>query len=186
MYQMNDLKIGTVIAYEGAPYVVQYTQHVQMGRGSAVLRTKLKNLITGQVLERTFKGGDRIEEADLSRSGAQLTHREGDNYFFMDNESFEQFSLPKDQVGEISNFVGEGSNVEILNFEGKPVSLSLPTKVELKVTEAPEGIRGDTAQGKVTKPVTVETGYVVNAPLFVKKGDVIRVNTETGEYVERV
>lgn len=183
---MNDLKLGSVINLEGEPYVVQYTQHVQMGRGGAILRTKLKNLVSGNVLEKTFKGGDRIDEADLSRGKANFLYRDGDEFFFMDNTSFEQFSLPKDQIGEISKFVKEGQDVDVMNFDEKPVSVSLPPKVELKVTSAPPGVKGDTAQGRVTKKITLETGYVVDVPLFVKEGDTVRVNTETGAYVERV
>lgn len=182
---MNDLKLGTVIAFKGAPYAVAYSQHVQMGRGAAVVRTKLKNLITGNVLEETFKGGDKFEEADLARKPVNFLYRDGENFAFMDNESYEQFSLPESHIGDISKFVGEGSDVEVMYFEGKPVSIALPTKVELKVTSAPPGVRGDTAQGKVTKPVTLETGLTLNVPIFVKEGDVLRVNTETGEYVER-
>ena len=185
MLSMNDLKIGTVISHQGDPFVVQSTQHAQMGRGSAVLRTKIKGLVSDKVLEVTYKSGDKIEGADLTRSRANFQYTDNDNYFFMDNENYEQFSLPKDQIGDISNFVSEGSDVDVLNFEGKPVSIKLPPKVDLKVVQAPPGVRGDTAQGSVTKPVTLETGHVVNTPLFVKEGDTVRVNTETGEYVER-
>ena len=183
---MNNLKIGTVVVENGEPFVIHSTDHVKMGRGGAVLRTKMKNAISGGTLEKTYKGGDKIQEADLSRSKANFLYREENDFHFMDNESFEQFILPKDQIGEISNFVKEESDVEVLNFEGKPVSISLPPKVDLKVTSAPPGVKGDTAQGSVNKPVTVETGYSVQTPLFVKEGDTIRINTETGEYVERV
>jgi len=186
MLGMNDLKIGTVVVESGEPFVIQSTDHVKMGRGGAVLRTKMKNAISGGTLEKTYKGGDKIEEADLSHSKANFLYREENNFYFMDNESFEQFVLPKDQIGEISDFVKEESDVEVLNFEGKPVSISLPAKVDLKVVTAAPGVKGDTAQGSVNKPVTVETGYSVQTPLFVKEGDTIRINTQTGEYVERV
>ena len=182
---MNDLKLGVVISWEGQPWVIQYTQHVQMGRGSAVLRTKIKNLIDGRVQEQTFKGGDKIERADLSRSQAQLLYPEGEHFVFMDNKSYEQFFLPADVVGGLARYVKEGSDVDMLSFEGKPVSISLPTKVELKVAETEPGVRGDTAQGSVTKPAKLETGHTLQVPLFVKPGDVIRVNTETDTYVER-
>lgn len=182
---MNDLKIGTVISLRGAPYVVVYSQHVQMGRGAAVVRTKLKNLIAGNVLEETFKGGDKFEAADLVRKPVNFLYRDGENFAFMDNESYEQFSLPEGQIGDISKYVGEGTDVDVLYFEGRPVSIMLPAKVELKVTSAPPGVRGDTAQGKVTKQVTLETGLTLNVPIFIKEGDVLRVNTESGEYVER-
>jgi len=186
MLAMNDLKIGSVITLESEPFVIQSTQHVQMGRGGAILRTKSKNLISGNVLEKTFKAGDKIEEAELSRSRANFLYQEEKNLHFMDNDSFEQFSLSQDQIGEISHYVKEGSEVEILNFQNKPVSINLPPKVELKVTSAPPGTRGNTAQGSVTKPVVLETGCQAQVPLFVKTGDIIRINTQTGEYVERV
>lgn len=185
MLEMNDLKLGGVISMNNQPYVVSYTQHVQMGRGSAVLRTKLKNILTGQVLEKTFKPGDRIAEADLSRSKANFLYRSEDEFHFMDNESYEEFVLNVDQVGEISNFVKEGVDVDVLNFDGKPVSIDLPKKVSLRVEQTEPGVRGDTAQGSVTKPATLETGYVVQVPIFVKSGDSIIVNTERGEYVSR-
>ena len=185
MLSMNDIKIGTVITYDGQPYVVTSASHMQMGRGSAVLRTKLKNLLSGNTIEQTFKDGDKIEEADLSRSRSQFMYREGDVFHFMDNESYEQFSLPVDQIGEISYYVTEGSDVDVLNFEGKPVSISLPAKVTLTVVEAPPGIRGDTAQGKVTKKVKTDTGLTIDVPLFIEQGTKIVVNTETGTYVER-
>ena len=167
---MNELKLGKIISINQQPFVVTYTQHVQMGRGSAVLRSKLKNLITGQVLEKTFKHGDKLEEADLSHSKADFLYREGDTFYFMDNTSFEQFGLEAAQVGELSNFVKEGSDVDVMNFDGKPVSIELPIKVEYKVTESPPGIRGDSG-GSVTKKVTLETGLVVDAPLFIAEGE---------------
>lgn len=185
MLTMNDLKIGSVISFTGEPFIILYTQHVQMGRGGAILRTKLKNLISGSVLEKTFKGGDKIEEAELTRSKANFLYHDENNSYFMDNQTFEQFSLAPEQIGKIFNFIKEGSEVEVLSFQEKPVAIHLPPKVELKVTQAPPGIRGDTAQGSVTKSATLETGYAVQVPLFVEVGDVVRINTETGEYVER-
>lgn len=185
MLEMNDLKLGGVISMNNQPFVVSYTQHVQMGRGSAVLRTKLKNILTGQVLEKTFKPGDRIAEADLSRSKANFLYRTGDEFHFMDNETYEEFVLHVDQIGEISNFVKEGVDVDVLNFDGKPVGIDLPKKVALRVEQTEPGVRGDTAQGSVTKPATLETGFVVQVPIFVKDGDQIIVNTERGEYVSR-
>lgn len=182
---MNDLKLNKVISHDGQPYVVVYTQHVQMGRGSAVLRTKLKNLITGQMLERTFKHVDKIQEADLAHNKANFLYKSGDSFEFMDNTSFEQFTLSPEQVGKLQHFVKEGADVDVLYYEGKPVSIELPTKVQLKVTETEPAIRGNTAQGNVMKSATLETGYVIQVPLFVNQDDVIVVNTETGEYVER-
>lgn len=184
MLQMSDIKMGKVVDMDGSPWRVISTDHLQMGRGSAVLRTKLKNLIDGSVREHTFKSGDKIEEADLNRSKANFLYREGDKFFFMDNESYEQFEFPEDQIGDISNFVKENSDVEVLSFNGNPVSIGLSPKVTLKVVEAPPGIKGDTA-GNATKRVKLETGYELPVPLFIKEDEDIIVNTESGEYVER-
>lgn len=186
MLTINDLKIGSVITLDNEPFAVQSSQHVQMGRGGAILRTKLKNLVSRNVLEKTFKAGDKIEEAELVRTRANFLYREEKIFHFMDNESFEQFSLSQEQIGEISHYVKEGSEVEVLNFQNKPVSINLPPKVDLKVTSAPPGTRGNTAQGSVTKPVILETGFQVQVPLFVKAGDTVKINTQTGEYVERI
>ena len=177
--------MGTIISHDGQPYQVTYTQHVKMGRGGANLKTKLKNLITGQVLEITYSGGDKIAEADLERSKANFLYNEGGSYNFMDNESYEQFSLDKNSIGEPADFLKEGATVDVLIFEKKPVSIKLPVKVDLKVTQSPPGVKGDTA-GSANKIVTLETEKEIKAPLFIDKGDIIKINTETGEYVERV
>ena len=186
MLQLSDIKLGTVMKVEGEPYVVTFTQHSKQARSGAVLRTKIKNLIDGRVLERNFQGSDKVEEADLQRSKASFLYKDENSANFMNSETYEQFGIDLDQIGDQDRFLKEGDTVDVLYFEEKPVSISLPMKVEFKVIQAMEGVKGDTAQGKVTKPVTIETGVEINAPLFIKEGDIIRVNTETGEYVERV
>ncbi len=186
MLSISDLKIGSNFKFEGEPYRVVKTQHVKMGRGGAILQTKMKNLITGNVLEKNFKSSDKFEEAELVRSTANFLYQEGENYFFMDEKTYEQFSLSKNQIGEKINFIKEGSDVDLLNFEGKAINIDIPIKIELKVTQTSEGIRGDTAQGSVTKDAVLETGHKIKVPIFIKNGDTIRVNTETGKYVERV
>jgi len=185
MLTINDIKLGSVITHNGQPYMVIYTQHVKMGRGGANLKTKLKNLITGQNLEMTYSGGDKLEEANLERRKANFLYKEGVDYYFMDNQNFEQFSLNKETIGPSADFLKEGLTVEVLIYEEKPVSVKLPVKVELKVVESPPGVRGDTA-GSASKIVTLETGKEIKAPLFINQNDVIRINTETEEYVERV
>ncbi|EKD78218.1 MAG: hypothetical protein ACD_41C00389G0010 [uncultured bacterium] len=185
MLTMNDLKVGVVVNLENAPYQVVWSDFMRTAQRKPVMRTKLRHLITGQVLEKTFKPGDKIDEADLRRGRAQFMYREGDNYNFMDNTNYEQFYFTQDQIGDIGNYVKEGEDVDILNFNDKPVTITLPPKVNLKVVEAPPSVKGDTA-GNVTKKVIVETGYEVAVPLFIKEGEVIRINTETGDYVERV
>ena len=185
MLSINEIKLGSVIAHGNEPYRVVYTQHVKMGRGGANLKTKLKNLITGQALEITYSGGDKIEEADMERSKANFLYREDETFNFMDNDSYEQFSLDKEAIGEPADFLKEGMTVDVLIFKQKPVSIKLPAKADLKIISSPPGIKGDTA-GSATKMATLETGKQLKVPLFINEGDVIKVNTETGEYVERV
>lgn len=183
---MNDLKLGKIISLNDQPYLVTFAQHVQMGRGGAILRTKLKNLLSGQVLEKTFKGGDKIDEADLSYRQSSFLYKEQDQYYFMDSESYEQFFLLTTNIGDNKNYLKEGEVVKTMLFKDKPMAVELPKKVDLKIINTEPGIRGDTAQGSVTKPATLETGYKVNVPLFINQGDVIKINTETGQYVERI
>lgn len=185
MLSISDIRQGTICQINGEPFEVIYTQHVQMGRGGAILRLKLKSLSTGNVLEKTLKGADALEAADVSRSKVNFLYRDPEGFHFMDNESYEQFSLTEQVIGDKKHFLKEGVEVNLLTFGDTPIAIALPTKMEFTVTSTVPGIKGDTAQGKVTKPATIETGYQVNVPLFVKEGDVIRINTETGEYVER-
>jgi len=183
---MNDLKLGRVIAVDNQPYIILSAQHVQMGRGGAILRTKIKNLISGRVLEKTYKSGDKIDEADLTYQKSSFLYREGNNFYFMDSENYEQFFLNKENIGSAQDYLKEGLEVKTMLFRNKPVAIELPKKIELKVIQTEPGIRGDTAQGSVTKPATMETGCQINVPLFINQGNLVRVNTETGQYVERV
>ena len=185
MLSINEIKVNKTIKISNEPYSVISVQHLKMGRGGAILKTKLKNLISGSVLDYTFKGADKAEEADLVRSKADFLYQEGDEYFFMDQSSFEQFSFDKNLLESKIDFLKDGLTVDVLNFEDKPVVIDLPKKVELKVVEAPPGIKGDTAQGG-TKQIILETGVAISVPLFISTDDVVRVNTETGKYVERV
>lgn len=186
MLGISELKVGAHIQQGGEPYVVIWNQHVQMGRGGAILRTKIRNLITGAVLEKTFKGADKAEEADLSRGKADYLYKDESQAYFMDNSSFEQFEISLEVLGEKIGLLKESTTVDVLYFNENPVSVNLPAKVELEVTSAPPGVRGDTAQGKVEKEVELETGVSIKVPIFIKTGDVIRINTEKGEYTERV
>lgn len=184
MLTINDIKLGTVITHDSQPYQVIYTQHVKVARGSANLKTKLRNLMTGQNLEVTFSSGDKIEEADLQRSKANFLYNDGNDYYFMDNESYEQFNLNNEAIGIQSDFLKEGMTVDVLIYQGNPLSIKLPVKIDLKVTQSPPGVKGDTA-GSATKQVTLETGKQIKVPLFINQGDIVKINTETGEYVER-
>jgi elongation factor P len=184
MLNLSDIKTGKNILWNDTPYVVLHHEHSKTGRAGAVLRTKLKNLVTGAVMEKTFQGSEAVYEADISKSTAQYTYCEGDDYNFMDNASYEQFTLSKDALSDNVNYLIEGTEVTLLNFNGNPINIELPIKVKLKVTEAPPGVKGNTVStgGKV---VTLETGLKITTPLFVNEGDEVIVNTERGEYVGR-
>lgn len=184
MLSISDLQTGTFLIYNGAPHQVIFREHSKLGRGGAILRSKIKNLLTGAILDITFKGNEKFDEAEMSRSKAQFTYREADKYNFMDMKSFEQFELPKGQIGMQADFLNEGVEVDVLSWNGKPINISLPFKVDLKVVEAPPSIKGNSA-GAVTKQVVLESGAKISAPIFIKAGDIVKVNTQTGEYVER-
>jgi len=184
MLEMSDIKLGKVLVLDDAPFIVQYTQHIKVARSGATLRTKLKNLITGQVIEKSFSSGDKVEEADIKRQRASFLYTENNEYVFMDSATYEQFTLPASEIEEQIQYLKEGIEIDALLYNDKPVTISLPTKVSYEVKDAPPGIKGDSASS-VTKQVTLENGLVVNAPLFVNSGDTIIVNTETGLYVER-
>jgi len=186
MLTINDLKIGANIIINNEPYTVTKSEHTHMGRGGATVRVKVRNLLSGKVLERAYKQADKIEQAELTRSKADFLYSENNQYHFMNSETYEQFFLNKDNLGSQANLLKEGQTVDVLNFQGNPVSIQLPAKIELKVKSAPPGVRGDTAQGSVTKTITLETGLEIQAPLFIKENDTVRVNTETSGYVERV
>lgn len=184
MLNLSEIKAGKNILWEGAPYVVLSAEHSKTGRAGAVLRTKLKNLLNGSVLEKTFNGSDKAEEADMSKSKAQYLYPDQDGFVFMDNTTYDQFTLAKDVIGGANLYMLEGIEVSVLNFNEIPVNIELPIKVTLTVVEAPPGIKGDTA-GTGGKVVTMETGLKISAPLFVNEGDKLIINTEKGEYVSR-
>jgi elongation factor P len=184
MLSISEIKLGKLVQIAGEPYTVIKAEHHKMGRGGAVLKTKLKNLINGNVLEKTFQGNDKAEEAETEKRKANFMYKDDNAAYFMDNESYEQFDLPLDQIGERIMFLKEGTDIDTLYFENKPVAMSLPVKMKFKVISAPPGVRGNSAGG-VTKQVEIETGGLVNAPLFINEGDEILINTDTGEYVER-
>lgn len=184
MLNLSEIKTGKAILWEEQPYAVLHHEHSKTGRAGAVLRTKLKNILTGAVIDKTFQGSEKVDEADMTKSKAQYLYREGDAYAFMDNESYEQFSLSKDTLGDAGLYLIEGTEVTVLQFNGNPVNIELPVKITLSVVEAPPGIKGDSVSSG-DKVVTVETGLKVTTPLFVKEGDRIIVNTEKGTYVSR-
>lgn len=184
MLSLTEIKNGKKIVLSGEPFVVVDYLHSKIGRGGAVLRTKLQNLLTGNTLEHTFQGADKVEEAEITKSHAQYLYSENSNFLFMDMESYEQFELPHSVLGNGKFYLLEGTEVTLLNWNGRPINIELPIKVTLEVTDAPPGLKGDTASGG-DKVVTTQTGFTVTVPLFVKTGDKIIVNTETGMYVSR-
>jgi elongation factor P len=182
---LTDLKAGVTIELEGQPYQIISNEHSKMGRGGAVMRTKLKNLVTGAALERTFKASDKVEAARLEKKGVQYLYRDGDALTFMDSATFEQSVLGVGELGGVVQFLKEGESYELLLFRGRAISVDLPAKVVLGVTHTEPGEKGNTANA-ATKPATLETGLTLQVPLFVKMGDQVRVDTRTGQYVERV
>jgi elongation factor P len=184
MLSLNEIKVGKVLLVAGEPYLVTRTDHHKMGRGGAVLKTKLRNLITGNLLDKTFQGNDKGEEANTERKKANFMYKDDREAHFMDNENYEQFSISLDQIGEKQKFLKEGIDVDTLYFDNKPVSIVLPIKLKLMVTFAPPGVKGNSA-GNVTKTIELETGASINAPMFINQGDEIIVNTDSEEYVER-
>jgi len=185
MLSMNELKIGTFFKLNNEPYVVLSTQHVQMGRGGAILRTKVKNLLTGNVFERTFKSGDQLSETDIEKVKANYLYSDDEFAYFMEIETYDQFQISKSALGDKLYYLKEDTAIEVLKFDNQPLSINLPPKMTLQVSETSEAVRGDTAQGNVTKEATLENGLVIKVPHFVKQGEEVIINTETGEYAER-
>lgn len=186
MLGINDLANGTYIVYESAPYQVLEVKHLHIGRGGSSIQTKIKNLKTGQVLARNFKPADTFEEAEIEKRKVKYLYNHREEYWFSEeNNPQNRFSLKEDILGDIIHFLKPNTVVEALDFKGEILTITLPIKIDFKVIEAPPAIRGNTAQGG-TKTVTIETGVQVSVPLFVNEGDIIKINTQTGEYVERI
>ena len=182
----SDFKKGIKVEFKGEPCEIVDFQHVKMGRGGAIVRTKLKNLKTGAVLEETFRSGEKLERPGLEEKTMQYLYFQDGHYYFMDVETFEQVPLSTDQLGNIKNFIKENMNVKILYHKDAPISVEIPTFVELVVTKtAPAGFKGDTASGG-GKPATLETGAVLKVPFHINEGDTIKIDTRTLEYIERV
>jgi len=184
MLSMNEIKLGKVLEINQEPYVVIRTDHHKMGRGGAVLKVKLRNLISANVLERTFQGNDKAEEAQTQTKKANFMYKDANEAVFMDNNTYEQFNLSLEDIGDKAQYLKEGTDVDTLYFNDRPVTISLPVKMEFKVVSAPPSVKGNSV-GSVTKQVELETGAKLNVPVFISEGEVIRVNTDTGEYVER-
>jgi len=182
---VSELRRGMSILYDGELYEVVEYEHSKRGRAGAVAKTKLKHLKTGKVLSATFKGSENTESAFLESRGLQYLYHDGQDLVFMDNERFDQFPLSEDVLGPQAQFLVEGNNVIGCYYDGELVKVDLPNFVELKVTHTEPGVKGDTVSN-VEKPATVETGAIVQVPLFVKEGDTLKIDTRTGTYVERL
>lgn len=185
MIATSDFRRGAKIVYKGDPCEIVDFQHVKMGRGGAIVRTKLKSLITGSVLEDTFRSGEKFESPHLEEKKMQYLYEQDDFYFFMDTETYEQVSLDEEHISDAKKYLKENTVVSILYYRERPIAVELPTFVELAVKETEPGFRGDTAASG-SKPAVLETGAAVKVPFHINEGDVIRVDTRTGEYIERV
>lgn len=186
MILAGDLRKGTKILYKEEPYVVIDYQHVKPGKGGAYMRTKMKNLITGLVHEETFRSEEKLEVPQLEHKEVLYIYQQNGLYEFMDQENYEQISLSKDQIEDVINFLKEQTTYNILYFKDQPIAISAPLFMELEVIETPPGVRGDTAQGAAYKPAKLETGLVLQVPLFVNQGDIIKVDTRDSKYIERI
>ena len=181
----SQFKNGLKIELDGQPFTITYFQHVKPGKGGAFVRTKLKNLLNGRVVDKTFRSGEKCNEADIEEKNMQYLYHDGEDLIFMDTESYEQIPIGSDVLGDAINYLMENMEVDVLFWRGKPVSVELPNYIEAKVTQSDPGVKGDTSSGAL-KPATIETGFTLNVPLFIEEGDVLRVDTRTGEYSERV
>ena len=185
MVSAGDFRNGLTIEYEGNVYQIIEFQHVKPGKGAAFVRTKLKNIKSGGVVEKTFRPTEKCPQAHIERKDMQYLYSDGDLYHFMDVETYDQIALSDDQVGDTLKFVKENEMVKILSHNNEVFAMEPPLFVELEITETEPGFKGDTSTG-ATKPATVETGALVYVPLFVEIGDVIKIDTRTGEYSKRV
>jgi elongation factor P len=182
---ITDLKKGTLFQWEGEPFrVVDYSQKV-MGRGGSIVNVRIKSLLDGKVLEKTFKGSEQLDSADVTNQTVQYLYSDGATFYFMNEESFEQFEVPSDLVGDGAGYLKEGDRVQLQFFDGRPINVELPKNVPLKVTYTENAVKGDTSSS-ITKEATLETGITIKVPAFIKQGDLISVDTSSGAYRERV
>ncbi len=184
MISVNDFRTGVTIEYDGSIWQVLEFQHVKPGKGAAFVRSKLRDLRNQNIQEITFRAGERVKRAHIENKSMQYLYASGDSHAFMDNETYEQIEIPTSQIEHELKFIKENVTVSIMMFEGEVLGIALPNHVELEVTETEPGIRGDTVSGG-TKDATLETGLVVQVPLFIEKGDVLVINTEDGKYISR-
>jgi len=181
----SQFKNGLRIELDGEPFAITYFQHVKPGKGGAFVRTKVKNIRNGKIIDKTFRAGEKVELADVEDKRMQYLYRDGENLILMDNQSYDQIPVPAEVVGDALNYLLENAQVDVLFWRGKAINVDIPSFVEAQVTETEPGMKGDTASG-ATKPATIETGATLQVPLFINQGEKIRVDTRSGKYVERV
>lgn len=185
MYATQDFRKNLKIDYEGSLWIITEASHVKPGKGVAFVKTRIKNMIDGRVLQINFRSGDKVGKPDVQERTMQALYSDGESWHFMDTANYDQVAIRIEDLGDEALFLQENANVEVLFYNNRPVGVQLPNFVELLITECDPGVRGDTAQGG-TKPATVETGAVIQVPLFVENGETLKIDTRTGEYVSRV
>lgn len=185
VYDTSEFRKGLKIEYDGSPYEILDFQHVKPGKGSAFVRTTIKNLLTGRVLQPTLKSGEKVGRPDIEEKDMQFLYAQGDEFHFMEKKTYEQTFVVAEVLGEAKNFLKENIDCAVMFYNGKAIGVTLPNSVELKVTKCDPGVRGDTVSG-ATKPAVLETGYQVNVPLFINEGDVLKIDTRDGKYLTRV
>jgi len=181
----SEFRNGLKIEIDGEPFEIVEFQHVKPGKGSAFVRTRYKSLISGRVLERNFKSGDKVGRPDIEEKQMQYLYKEGTEYHFMDSKTYDQTFIREDGLGDAKNYLIENLNVSVVYFNGRAITVSVPNSVDLKVIKCDPGVRGDTVSGAM-KPATMQTGYTLQVPLFINEGDVLKVDTRSGEYLTRV
>ena len=185
MLESGDLRKGLKLEIDGEPHVIVHFAFVKPGKGQALYKCKLKNMITGAQFDRTYRSGEKFNEADLEETDMEYLYYDGDRYCFMNTTTYDQDLLSGDQIGDAINFLKENTVCSVLLFESRPIGITLPNFVDLHIEKADPWVKGDTASGD-TKPATLETGYIIQVPPFVEEGELVRIDTRTGEYVERV
>ncbi len=184
MIDITEAKKGATIELDGTLYNVIEYNHIKMGRGSAQVRLKLRDIRAGHIVERTFQSGDKVNRVQVEERPAQYLYQDENMFYFMDQETFDQIPLSKEELGDALNYLKEGMTVELSTYEDEAIGIELPISVELEVTETGPGFKGDTATGG-TKPATLETGITIQVPMFIENGEIVRVDTRSGTYMER-
>ena len=185
MVDTSEFRNGLKIEIDNEPFEIVYFQHVKPGKGSAFVRTKIRSLLSGRTLEYNYKSGEKFIRAEIEEKQMQYLYVQAGDFYFMDSKTYDQTFLSQEQLGEAKNFLKENLNVDIVFYKGKPVAVTVPNTVELRVVKCDPGVRGDTVSG-AQKPAELETGYSVQVPLFINEGDILRIDSRTGEYVTRV